>query len=170
MLAMNTASPIDEGVAIKYPPSVGEVKRFNEMQMTNFLDAIGASRRDVENWTSRLDLSTEFAGTRAGAARQYSKENVVELAMISALTRSGCPLRSAAAYTAMVLRNYRSDTLRDWIVFPAQEFTSGISTNEPKEVDILALAQKSAVGSVTSIHVKSIIQKIDELFNEDAKL
>lgn len=136
------------------------------MYVRDFADKIGASRTDVENWRDRVHLWTEYEPTTPGVAQNYSRENVLEMAVIAAMKKAGCPLRSASAYAGMVIRGHRNGDLRKWLVFPAGDFAQGTGTNDPARVDFADLAGKSPQRAVSLIHVGAIVETVDKLFAE----
>lgn len=136
------------------------------MILQDFGDTLGVSRVNADNWQTRLDLSTEYAPTIRGVPRQYSRENVIELAVIAAFTKAGCPARRAAAYAAAVLRQDRGRQLKKWLIVLAGEFQHGRSTNDPSEVSLIEMAAMSPNQVVTLIHVGAIVATVDRLFAE----
>ncbi|SFO91207.1 MerR family transcriptional regulator [Tranquillimonas alkanivorans] len=135
------------------------------MKMDEFKDTIGASRREIENWLNRVDpfLST-FEPTRRGIPREYTKENVIELAFIAAFIRAGLELQSASAYARTMLRHYRNKEVRAWVAFPAGDAASSKATDDISGTDFAALAARSDRSAVTVIHVSAVFEKIERLF------
>lgn len=137
------------------------------MQLSDFKAAIGISRADVENWLPKLDLSTEYAPTVPGVPREFTRENVLELGIIAAMRKTGCSsLLTAAAYARMVIRGYRNGDLREWVAFPAGDFTKGTGTNSPADLDFAALAEASPNRAVSLIHLGKIVATVENLFAE----
>lgn len=137
------------------------------MQLIDFIETIGASRRDVENWQARIPtmgrFATLYAPTRRGLPRNYSKENVIELAFIAAFVRLGCDLGKANAFAGGLMRQYQTGKIRAWLVFPAPDYDSAISTDAPSNSE--KIAAMSRISTVVNIHVAEIVRKVDELFD-----
>lgn len=138
------------------------------MQLIDFQDKIGASRRDIENWQARIPgmggFTTTFEATRRGVPRDYSKENVIELAFIAAFVRVGCELSKARAFSGGLIRQLRTGHLRDWLVIPAPDFASATGTADIAGTDFAEVARGSDCSAVTVIHAAGIVGKINDMF------
>jgi len=129
----------------------------------DFVEAIGIERFDAENWRRRVGLRTVFSPTVPGRAQTYTRDNVLELALVGAFVQSGATPPIAVAYADMVRRGERYGGRR-WIVFPAGDFESGIGTDDLTAEKWEACAAKSPNGSVVAIDVQKIIATVDGLF------
>src|SRR5665213_686073 len=69
------------------------------------IEITGASARDIDNWLNRFELKSKFAASAQGRARVFSRENVIELAVIAELVRHGAAPRVAVLFAASVLRS-----------------------------------------------------------------
>jgi hypothetical protein len=58
------------------------------------------STTDIENWIKRLTLTTDFPDVGRGNRRIFSEENTLEIAYISALTKSAVSPRAAVPIAA----------------------------------------------------------------------
>jgi len=135
-----------------------------KMILVAFQDKIGISRTDAENWLSRLPLSTEYAPTVRGVPRDYSRENVLELAFLAAMIRTGWPPRKAVR----IVRELLQDTwgMAAWLGWPAGniEAAAGASSLEALRAD--DLAAHSPYRAVSMIHLAVILKTVDALFAE----
>lgn len=132
--------------------------------ITDFSDKIGVSRHDADNWRKRVGLLTSYKPTVAGRAQEYSRDNVLELAATAAFVKSGMPPKSAIAYANALIRSSKVSCVRDWLVFPAGDFSAAIATNEPTAELLHEMAAKSATGSVVAIPQRQIVDRVDALF------
>ena len=72
--------------------------------LAEILPVIGAERYDVENLLARGLLSTFYEKAGRGRARRYSKENVLELAVVSALSADRrMPIKRAVEVAAKIV-------------------------------------------------------------------
>ena len=138
------------------------------MQMIDFQDKIGASRRDIENWQARIPgmggFTTTFEPTRRGVPRDYSEVNVIELAFLAALVRVGCDLSKARAFSGSLIRQHKSGSLREWLIIPAPDFASATGTADIYATDFAAVANQSDCSAVTVIHAGGIVAKVSDMF------
>jgi hypothetical protein len=129
------------------------------------LTIVDASQRDIENWVSRLKLSTEFHETVRGRARLYSRANTLELAYIAALVRGGAELSKAAVFAAGFVRHAQGNdwkkSLREWFVFPSGDLRRGIGSNN---VDIAAIQKEFGSVTLTLINVGELVRRVNSLF------
>ncbi|WP_374374957.1 hypothetical protein [Tabrizicola sp.] len=133
------------------------------MKITDFMNTIGIDRFDAENWRRRVGLKTDYAPTVAGRAQGYSRENVLELALVGAFVDSGAHPPTAVAYADMVRRN-EALRLRRWLVFPAGNCSTAAGTNDLEAGAIERCAKESPTGTVVVIDLHAIIAKVDGLF------
>ncbi len=137
------------------------------MEMKAFLAKFGLSRADVENWLSRpsVQLRTKYAPTVKGRARKFTKENVMELALVGALVEGGVRASDAAMWAEPVIEDHISVLRKpNWIAFPAQSFNQMISAKVISTKEIEKLSDLSPNASVFILHVGRIFQPVAELF------
>lgn len=141
------------------------------LKLSECLPVINASRTDVENWLSRLDLMTVYAQTVAGSPRLYSCDNVLELAGIAALTKIGVPARNAPAFAFRFFVETSGLSGREWLIFDPQALVSDAGSNlgfvtdklnGKKLADFAAKAGKSTVFAV--VHAGEIVRNVRALF------
>ncbi|WEF24635.1 hypothetical protein [Paracoccus sp. S3-43] len=134
--------------------------------ITDFSEKLGISRHDADNWRKRVGLLTEYKPTVAGRAQEYSRDNVLELAGTAAFVRSGMPPKSAIALANALIRSSKVGDVRDWVVFPAGDFSTGVATNDPTTETLKDMAAKSTTGAVVAIPQRQIVDRVDALFRE----
>lgn len=138
------------------------------MRLSKFGPEFGLARADVENWMLRssITLRTEYSDTRAGQPREFSRMNVLELAIMKALVTVGCKPSSAAAFGEIVLDGYRARRLKRWLVLPAGDFKSAVPVDDLAEVNLGNEARRSPVRAIVFIDVKDIVDRVDRIFAE----
>lgn len=129
--------------------------------LSEIIPVVGATQRDVDNWTARLDLSTHFEATTRGSARVFSRANTLELAFIAAFIRGGAKAADAAMYTRNLLKQVRYGGLREWFVFPAGDLSKAVSSDKPA---IRELEEQLASTTLSFVHVSEIVRRVDSLF------
>lgn len=136
---------------------------------TQLAPVINASNRDIENWVGRLDLSTPYEQPERGLPRMYSKANAFELGMIAALVRGGALPSHATTVAARFAqdgqRNWRHSAFRDWLVFRANDCSSGVHTDKIDSSSKMIKDLDSITFSV--VYVRKLIDGIDELYKGD---
>ncbi len=134
------------------------------MRLNAFLKDFGLERADVENWTSRIELRTSYQSTVPGRAREFSKLNVLELAMVKALVSAGCKPSRAVVFAEIVLDNYKDRRLKKWLVLPAQAFNSAIEVGDLTPDLMESVKEKSPSRTVIAIDAKAIADRVDQIF------
>jgi len=133
------------------------------MILVDFQEKIGISRSDAENWLARLDLSTAYAPTVRGIPRNYSRENVLELAFLAALIKTGWPPRRAVG----VVRDVLADTWGPvWLAWPAGRFEEPMGASHIEALGVEGLAKQSPHRAISAIHIGDIRATVDRLFSE----
>ena len=139
------------------------------MQMKYFIDEFGLSRADVENWLSRpsVQLRTEYAPTAKGRARDFTRKNVMELALVGALVSVGARASEAAIWAKPVIEEYLS-VLRtsqvNWIAFPAQSLDQMVTSENISKINLDELSKQSPKQSVVIINAGEILRQVDKIF------
>jgi hypothetical protein len=95
------------------------MKKVNQAQLLEFT---GASQRNVENWMSRLALATKYEPTVQGRARGFSKDNVVEIALMNKLVRRGYAPAKAVEYIAKLFKDIRAKKPHGWLIIFGENF------------------------------------------------
>ena len=73
----------------------------------------GAAHTDILNWMGRLPLNTKYAKTTAGRARPFSKDNTLEIMLMTRLIKKRHVTgRSGRARRQVVQRTKGQKTLR----------------------------------------------------------
>lgn len=137
------------------------------MKLSEFAEEFGLSRADVENWISRPEvvLRTHYADTIPGRARQFSWPNIVELALMSALVAGGCRPSRAAAYADSIRAGVFSDPSQGrWLLLPAGNFESSLTTDNITEDQLNAVASKSPSRTALVIDVGDIKRRAMRLY------
>ncbi len=138
------------------------------MQMSDFLDVFDLRRADVQNWIARptVQLHTEYADTVAGAAREFSRQNVIELATIGALVSAGAKPSDAAMWSEVGVDAYRNphSTPVRFMIFPANRFDMMETCTKLDGDHLTKLISSTHKGAVVIIDVGSIIDRANDLF------
>ena len=92
------------------------------MHFSGFQDDFGIERTDVENWIHRIGLRTHYDDTMLGRAREFSRLNVFELAVVKSLVSNGCRPFRAVAYAEFLLDAFRYGHELNWLILPAPDF------------------------------------------------
>src|SRR5688572_27063798 len=103
--------------------------------MKGLLAASGATPRDVENWIARLPLATHFEPTVRGRARRFSRENVLEIAFITALVRGGVAPSEAVAISYLYIAPDSSMSAKNFLVFRAGDISRMSAVTSLDEFD-----------------------------------
>lgn len=146
------------------------MKEMSVIPTAALLATIGASRRDLENWLRRIELSTEFEPTSPGRERLFSRSNALELAFIAALVKAGAPPRRASALSVFFLDLMRSEPEQfpKWFAFPAGNPDWAFVIEEPdqKAFDGLRASAKerNAPAVFAFVHLGDIVEKVDRVF------
>ncbi|MTH65863.1 hypothetical protein [Paracoccus shanxieyensis] len=136
------------------------------LTITDFDEHIGLTRYDAENWRRRVGLLTSYKATTAGKAQEYSRENVLELAATAAFVKSGMQPKAAIAYANSLIRASKIGTVQEWLIFPAGDYSAGISTDNPTAESLREMSAKSATGAVVAIPQRQIVERVDALFSQ----
>lgn len=137
------------------------------MRMSAFLGEFGLTRIDVENWINRLTLRTAYAPTIPGRARQFSRVNALEIAIIGALIATGCKASSAPAFAEIIVDDYRNGTLKKWLIIPGGDPQNAYTTDQITTAQIIDLTEASPSRAAVLIDVKSIADKVDAISKEN---
>ena len=131
---------------------------------SELVTAFDATPRDIENWISRLDnLTTKFQETTQGKSRLYSKANALELAFIAGVVRGGATPREGAIYAATLLRKLKYGGFKQWLVFPAGNLKTAISSDNPTLDSMVA---EFGSTTLTFVATGEIVRRVNALFEE----
>lgn len=134
------------------------------MQMKSFLREFNLSRTDVENWLRRVPLRTNYAHVIPPKPREFSRLNVLELAMIGRTVDRRFRPDTGAALAEVVIDQYRVRKLKRWM-FVADNGSGGSSDYLDPDL-ITEICAKSESKSVVIFDVKDIADRVDSLFNK----
>ncbi|MEH3145196.1 MAG: hypothetical protein PGN34_07565 [Methylobacterium frigidaeris] len=140
------------------------------MRLAEIERVTGASRLDIGNWLKRLTMTSDFPEVQPGAPRDYSYQNVVELAFIAAFVAAGLPPSTSVAFARPFVVSAQAPGVRigesrAWTVFPAGDHRRAIATDQ---VDIDKLAASFDEGTpptFTIVNTDKIFTRVDDLFN-----
>jgi hypothetical protein len=134
--------------------------------IADILPVVNASAKDIENWISRLDLSTEYEETVRGRARRYSRVNTLELAFIAALVRGGAAPSKAAAYARTFVHGAQhwswQKSIKQWLIFTAGDLNRGIGSDTMS--NLLAYEEELGSETLTTVNVWKIIKRVNALY------
>lgn len=138
------------------------------MRLSRFASEFGLSRADAENWVYRKIARAPYAETIPGRAREFSRHQVLELAVIGALVATGCKPATAGAHAEGLVEDYRMGRLPQWGIFPAGAYESGHSSAAPSSSDIEEEAAKSPFRAAIAVNLLDIANRVEALFAEEA--
>lgn len=91
------------------------------VRMKDIADEFDLPRTDVENWIARGLMRTNYAATVRGRSREFTKENVLELAATRAFVSVGCNVSDAVLLAEIIVDNWRGrKAQKKWLVAPAK--------------------------------------------------
>lgn len=139
------------------------------MQLNDFAEEFGLARADAENWLARVELRTDYQPTARGRSREFSRENVVELAMIASLVAVGFRPSKAVVWAEIVVDEYRNRrSAPEFLAFPAQKFERCISGDEVSPDQLAELAALSPFRAAILINSGDVVRRVESLFTEAA--
>jgi hypothetical protein len=134
------------------------------LSMTETIAVTGGTRDQFQKLNARGLLKTNYDEPGQGRARTFTRENVVEMAYVTAFASAGASMAASIAYTAMMVRRdkerKRGISISDFLIFPAGNVTSAVGTNEPEKT--LRAAKDQTVHVV--VNVQEIFRRIDTAF------
>ena len=138
------------------------------MRLNEFVGEFGLTRGDVGNWLERHEFRTDFAETARGSARQFSRFNVLELALVGAAVKGGCKASKAPMWAEVIVDDYRHrrHKVPNWLVISVPDFESGLSCSSLDPETLAEFASRSPHSSVLVINAKDIADRVDSLFNK----
>jgi hypothetical protein len=139
------------------------------LPMAKILDVVGASSHDIENWIGTLELFSKFQPTVRGRARLYSRDNVLELALLAAFVKAGVRPSLAAAHAAQQLRSVRHSgrVVREWTAFAVGNPDKAIGVQQLDDEVIKSLLKDGRAAAVSILAIGEIKRRVDALFERD---
>lgn len=139
------------------------------MRLSQIAPVLGASRLDVGNWLNRQTMTSHFEEVASGQARQFSYQNTIELALVAAFVAAGMPVSKAIAgarrhVVAAHSPRMRLGDKRQWLVYPAGKFSSGIETDQPELASLSGLLEPGAPPVFVLVNIAEVFRRVDELF------
>lgn len=77
----------------------------------------GVSTLDIQNWMLRLPLNTKYTKTTPGVARPFSRDNALEILLMSRLIKNGMAPAAAAERVAKVFKELKRRKPFGWAIF-----------------------------------------------------
>ena len=138
---------------------VWQIRHMRKINQAQLLEFTGAGQRDVENWMSRLPLATKYEFTVQGRPRGFSKENVVEIALLNRMVKNGMSPAAAAEYLAKLFKDIRAKKPHGYAIF----FTKGNMPIDYMVSDKLPSAQfLSMIDGAFVLNVAKLETDVDE--------
>jgi hypothetical protein len=140
-----------------------------KITMAQLCAVCGTTEKVLHHWLERLKLSTRYAKAKTGPARngRFTRENVVELALIARLVRVGLGPSIAAARVAELLDQWRSSLPKAWAIFFNEKDMrlEVLCLDEPPERETLAeLAEEDF--AFVMVNTAAVVAKVDAAFAE----
>jgi hypothetical protein len=123
----------------------------------------GTSILDIQNWLKRLPLTTRYVPTTQGKAQGFTRDNAMEILLLSRMVRNRMPPAAAVEYIAKLFKEIRARKPHGWAIF----FTGGnmpidyMVTDKPPSAEFL-----SAIDGAFVINVAKLETDVDEFFAE----
>lgn len=134
-------------------------------------DVAGCSAEFVSNCVNRGVLLTELAATTAGAARDFSLDNTLEIAFIAALVAIGYSPIDAAVKAAEWRALDAEGKLAGYWVENARTRQGVLMSKAPKDLTALAATFQDRSGrhyepatALAIINVREIVKRVEALF------
>lgn len=143
------------------------------MQLNKFVVEFGLSQKDVENWLSRpsITLRTHYAETKRGRAREFTRENVMELVIMDALVSMGCKPSHAPMWAEAVMDEHkRPISPPRYVAFPSGEFSTMEGFVSLDTVRLTEILSRSKSQGLALIDVGTIVDRVDHLFRNEAQM
>lgn len=87
------------------------------LRMSDVSNISGATRDTINKWIERGVLETEIPTTSAGVAREFTRENAVEIAFLAALVNGGIDPTSAKGFVATWMAQELEGDLKRYFYF-----------------------------------------------------
>jgi hypothetical protein len=111
---MQVASPYVSRAAVGRPrfvliaASVTQTKGIAMTTLSSVLREFGCTRSAYEYWSAKKYLKTKFHETTQGASREASRDNAIEVSLMTALTKAGIHPYDAQTVTRDLLKEIRA--------------------------------------------------------------
>ena len=135
-----------------------------KITMAQLSELSGAPEVDLHNWIARLPLATKYERAKTGPARagRFSRENALELTMISRLIKdTDMPPSAAAARVRGLLNQLKQKKPGGYVLF----FGGNVLCSDSPPSDRL-LRTLNAAGVV--VNVGQLSDEIEEFFDDVA--
>jgi hypothetical protein len=121
----------------------------------------------LQNWLARIPLATKFEKPKPGPVTEgrFTKDNAVEIILLSRMVKNGIPPAAAAAFIADLFKEIKAKRPHGWAVF----FTKGnmpidyMVTDKPPSAQFL-----STIDGAVVINVAKLETDVDEFFAESS--
>jgi hypothetical protein len=125
----------------------------------------GVSTLDIQNWMMRLPLSTKYANTTSGVARQFSRDNALEILLMSRLIKNGMAPAAAAERLAKLFKELKQKKPHGWALFINDERfpVDFMVSDEPPSAKLLAKLSGCVV-----VNVAQLADHVDAFFEREA--
>jgi hypothetical protein len=131
----------------------------------------GAAPKDIVNWIERLKFATKLANTSQGIARQFSRDNTVEISLIARLVRAGIPPALASERVQLLFEQWEHELPLRWVLFVCGDKPSAIDVvclDEPPNAKALdALDEQESV--YVLINTARLVDRVDAYFDGDGE-
>lgn len=131
---------------------------------TDLLRLTGASHTDIVNWIGRLDLATKYEKGQ-GRARQFSRDNALEIALMTRFIKVDHITAAAAAERVKkIFKKLKRDKPYGWVTFindPRFFPQDIVIADKPPSEEFLRKHKFCHV-----INIGEIKERVDELFEK----
>jgi len=130
---------------------------------------LGGSQADAGNWLARLKFSTRMKPTIAGKARQFTRLNAIELALLTAFVQVGGRPSDALKKAGHVIGEMGGKLFREWVAFACGDLqlTTWMSAPDLDQIE-KAWGGRFVGVPVSLVPVGAIIRMVDELYGASA--
>lgn len=137
------------------------------MHLYQMLHAVGTDPNQVASWMRRIPMHTAQPKSKNPRQRVYTKDNILELALLNALVQAGLPAAKAAFYVGEMLQHYLLGDLEEWFVFASGDPTRGMWMPQP---DLARAMRQFKVSDrppvLTLVQVGEVVRRVERLFAE----
>jgi hypothetical protein len=133
--------------------------------ISEIIGPIGATAKDIERWVRTLDLRTSYRPrqTIKGSPIYYSRDNVLELAFISAFAKAGIRPGIGVIHAYEHVQMSKSTPLPEWTVFRAGLPNAFLCTDDLNGEAVMKFLAASPFAAVV-IAFRAFVGRIDRLF------
>ena len=126
----------------------------------------GASHTDILNWRGRLELATKYEKTVSGRARQFSRENALEIRLMNRLIKNGMAPAAAAKVINEFFAQLKAKKPLGWAIFILDERfpVNMMCSDEPPSEELLR-----KLGDCYVVNVAEHKNMVDAFFDQEAE-